>query len=157
MLNRIFITLILLFFAMPFLFVVYAQFYGNSIGLGLQALLQTDPAMNVAFITSFVIPFIGFYMFNVKKQWDADVDVELVLMNLLSIGIAFLIMGNSTFALFVLILSYFIYFQEKVKIKQFFLYFKDYKKNSLEIKQFLAPLAVIGVSILIQYLTSLVA
>ena len=153
--NRIFNALIILFFATPFLFMFYGQqFSKGMIGFDFQQLLAANPNLNILFITSFVTPFIGYYMLQIKQELDGNADVEVVLMHLLAVSISFLIMGNITYSLFTGILIYFIFRSWKIELKAFYQY---YKKNDIEFNNFIVSLVILIIAVTIRIMLTLVA
>lgn len=151
--NRIFSALILLFFATPFLFVFYGQLQQGAIGFDLQELLAENPTFNILFITSFITPFVGYYMIRLKQELDENADVELILSPLIISTVSFVIMGNITYGLFVAILAYFIFRNWKVRFKEIPQYFR---KNGFNVKDFLAPIAFFIVAVIVRIMLILV-
>jgi hypothetical protein len=151
--NRIFNALILLFFATPFLFMFYGQLQQGSPGLDFQVLIAENPNLNILFITSFITPFIGYYMLRLKQELNEDADVELILSHLILAVISFVIMGNVTYGLFISILTYFIFRNWKIGFKEVPRYFK---KNGINLTDFLAPIAFLIVAILVRVMLILV-
>lgn len=152
--ERIFNLLILIFFATPFLFVLYGQMQGNIKGFNIEEMLTNNPYLNVMFITSFLTPFIGFYLLHIKKQLKDKGLIELVLGNLLLIGISFIFLQNLTFALFIFILFYFIFLNSNLRVKELFKY-PYFTKTSL--KEMLGSFVILILSIIVRYMFSLVA
>lgn len=151
--NRIFNALIILFFATPFIFMFYGQLQQRAIGLDFQELLAASPNLNILFITSFITPFIGYYMLRLKQELDEDADVEMILTHLMFAVISFIIMGNITYGLFISILTFFIFRNWKISFKDIPKY---YKKHGLHITDFLAPLAFLVVAIIVRVMLTLV-
>lgn len=152
--SRIYNILVVLFFATPFLFIFYGQFQQRMIGINFQEILTTNPTLNVSFITSFVTPFIGFYMLRLKQGLEEGLSKEGLLTNLLAIAVSFLIMANVTYGLFVGILIYFMNFEWKIGFKGVYRY---YKKNTFVLKEWVAPIAVLLVAVLIRLMLILVS
>lgn len=152
--NRVYSVLIALFFATPFLFIFYGQLLHRMEGIGFQELLSINPYLNVTFITSFITPFIGLYMLHLKQEFIKGLNKEVILTNILSIAVSFLIMGNVTYGLFVSILIYFMYFEWKTGIKSIYNY---YRMSTFNIKDWLAPISVLLVGALIRSMLVLVS
>lgn len=152
--NRMFNTLIILFFATPFLFILYGQLQQQMIGIDIREILEVNPYLNVVFITSFVTPFIGFYMLHLKQELEKDLSREVVLIHLLAITISFLIMGNFTFGLFVSILIYFMYLEWKAGVKAIY---RHFKAKAFNIKDWLAPISVLVIAVIIRSMLLLVS
>lgn len=152
--NRIFNLLILLFFATPFLFFLYSQFQQQSLGVAIKKVIETTPYLNVVFITSFVTPFIGYYMLRLKQEFDKNISREVFLVHLLIIAISFLIMGNVTYGVFVFILIYFMLFEWKVNILSVIRFFK---LRNLKHKSYLAATTVLIISLGIRIMFTLVS
>lgn len=151
--NRIFNALITLFFATPFLFMLYGQLQQGAIGLDFQELLAGSPNLNILFITSFITPFIGYYMLRLRQELDENADVEMILSHLILAVISFIIMGNVTYGLFVSILTFFIFRSWKVALKAIPKYFQ---KNGFHITDYLAPMTFLVVAILVRIMLTLV-
>lgn len=147
--NRIFSVLIILFFATPFLFILYGQLQQQMMGIDIREILEVNPYLNVVFITSFVTPFVGFYMLHLKQELEKELSREVAVTHLFAIVISFLIMGNFTYGLFVSILIYFMCVEWKIGIKTIYRYFKG---KSINFKEYVAPTAVLVVAILIRFM-----
>lgn len=151
--ERLFNALIVLFFATPFLFLLYGQLQQAMVGVDLQEILEMNPYLNVVFITSFITPFIGFYMLQLKKELDSGFDLELILIQLLVVTIGFIVMGNVTYGLFVSILVYFYILYEKIKIKDVFNYIRT---HASKLSFWVRPTVVMAVSLLVRVMLTLV-
>lgn len=151
--NRIFNALITLFFATPFIFLFFGQLQQGSLGLDFETILAENPGINLLFITSFITPFVGYYMLRLKQELDEDADAEMILMHLMIAVVSFIIMGNATYGLFLAILTYFIFNNWKVHLKDIPQYFKI---RGVHIKDFLAPLAFFTVAILVRIMLTMV-
>lgn len=151
--NRIFNALIILFFATPFIFMFYGQLQQRAIGLDFQELLAASPNLNILFITSFITPFIGYYMLRLKQELAEDADVEMILTHLILAVISFIIMGNITYGLFISILTFFIFRNWKITLKNIPEY---YKEHGVHITDFLAPIAFLIVAIIVRIMLTLV-
>ena len=152
--NRIYNALVVLFFATPFLFIFYGQLQQRMIGIDLQEILSKNPYLNVTFIASFVTPFIGFYMVRLRQALDENLSKEIFLTNLTVITFSFLVIGNFNYGLFVSILVYFINYDWKIGVKGIYRY---YKKHGFNIKEWIAPIAVLTVAIVIRAMLLLVS
>lgn len=152
--DRLFSVLIVLFFATPFLIILYGQLQQQIVGIDIRTIIELNPYLNIIFITSFITPFIGLYMLHLKKEMDKDISKELWLIQLIVVSIGFLIMGNNTYGLFVSILVYFIILDWHIQVKSLFRFIR---KNILNIKMWVAPFAVLLVSIGVRLMLTLVS
>src|SRR5699024_7281539 len=152
--NHIFNGLIILFFATPFLFILYGQVQQYIIGINIKEILETNPYLNVIFITSFITPFIGFYMLHLKQESKKNLSREVFLIQLFIVAISFLIMGNYTYGLFIFILIYFICMKWKIGIKKAYSYLKKLK---FSVKDWLAPIGLLAIATLIRIMLILVS
>lgn len=118
--NRLFISLILLFFATPFLVILYGQLQGNLLGIDIQTLIEQNVQFNLMFIMGFITPFIGFYMFHLKKELEKAENLNEILVSLILILLSFLIMGNLSYALFMGILVYFMMKNAQIRMREIF-------------------------------------
>lgn len=154
LINRMFNTLIILFFATPFLFILYGQLQQQMIGIDIREILEMNPYLNVIFITSFVTPFIGFYMLHLKQELEKELSREVALTHLFAITISFLIMGNFTYGLFVSILIYFMYLEWKTGVKEIY---RHFKAKTFNIKDWLAPIIILIIALIIRFMLMLVS
>lgn len=145
--NYIFNGLIILFFATPFLFMLYWQAQQYMIGINIKEILEMNPYLNVIFITSFITPFIGFYMLYLKQELEKNLSKEVFILHLFIIVISFLIMGNYTYGLFIFILIYFIGMEWKIEINKVYYRLKEVK---FSFKNWLAPIILLVTAILIR-------
>lgn len=145
--NRLFISLILLFFATPFLVILYGQLQGNLLGIDIQTLIEQNVQFNLMFIMGFITPFIGFYMFHLKKELEKAENLNEILVSLILILLSFLIMGNLSYALFMGILVYFMMKNAQIRMREIF---KSISYNKTMIKNQLASIVFILLSILIK-------
>lgn len=144
--SLLFNLIIILFFANPFILILYTQF----LGINIQEIITVNPQINVLFITSFITPFIGYYMLRLKQNLEDDSrKVEETTIYLIVIAISLLIMGNSTFAIFVSTLVFYIFYQRKMSIQIIVNYFK--KKNKV-LTEWIAPIAILVVAICIRFM-----
>lgn len=154
MITRLYNVLILLFFATPFLFILYGQLQQQIVGIDIREILEINPYLNITFITSFVTPFIGLYMMHIRQEFEKTPINEELITHLVAITVSFLIMGNITYGLFVSILIYFMYLEWKIGIKALYKYHKNKK---FSIKNWLEPTGVLIVSIIIRFMLILVS
>lgn len=149
--SLIFNLIIILFFLNPFLLMLYTQFLGISI----QEIITVSPKMNVLFITSFITPFIGYYMLQLKQRLEDDnKKIEGTVVYLIVIAISLLIMGTSTFAIFVSILVFYMFYQWKMSIQIIVNYFK---KKKIVFREWIAPTAILIIAICIRFMLILVS
>lgn len=113
--SRLFTTLIILFFATPFIILAYGQYQASLAGLNIQTLLEESIHFNLLFIIGFFTPFISLYMVHLKKEFENHGETEKTLVNLSLIAFIFLIMGNTGYALFITILIYFMLKNSKIQ------------------------------------------
>lgn len=113
--SRLFTTLIILFFATPFIILAYGQYQASLIGLNIQTLLEESIQFNLLFIIGFFTPFISLYMVQLKKEFENHGETEKTLINLSLIALIFLMMGNAGYALFLTILIYFMLKNSKIR------------------------------------------
>lgn len=151
--TRLYNALVILFYATPFLFLIYGQLQQQVVGIDIREILEMNPYLNITFITSFVTPFIGLYLTYIKQEFEENSIKEEVLINLVAITISFLIMGNITYGLFVSILVYFIYLEWRIGVKGWFNY---YRSKAFSIKDWIAPISVLLVGVLIRVMLVLV-
>lgn len=145
----IFNLIIVVLFAYPFLLILYTQF----LGIDLQKLIAMDPYWNIMFIQSFITPFIGFYILQLKERLANDRKVETIILQLLVLAIGFLIMGNATFSITIFILIFYLFYYWKIKIKdiQYFL-----KKENFSFKDYLVALTILLIAVIIRIMLNLV-
>ena len=67
--TRLYNALVILFYATPFLFLIYGQLQQQVVGIDIREILEMNPYLNITFITSFVTPFIGLYLTHVKQEF----------------------------------------------------------------------------------------
>ncbi|SHF10319.1 hypothetical protein SAMN02745249_01820 [Atopostipes suicloacalis DSM 15692] len=146
----IFNLIIVVFFAYPFLLILYTQF----LGIDLQKLISMDPYWNIMFIQSFITPFIGFYILQLKERLANDRKVETIILQLLVLAIGFLIMGNATFSITIFILIFYLFYYWKIKIKDFQYIFK---KENFSFKDYLVPLTILSIAVIIRIMLNLVS
>lgn len=145
--NRLFTMLIILFFATPFLIVGYGQFQGSLVGSNIQTMLEENIYFNLMFIMGFITPFIGLYMFHLKKELENNGDAEKILINLSFITLGYLIMGNSGYALFTAILIYFMLKHSKIRFSNLF---KNIQQRKLNIKSQLPLIVFLTIAVLLR-------
>lgn len=145
--NRLFSTLIILFFATPFIFFFYGQLLGNAMGIDFKELLESNIYLNITFTTSFITPFIGYYLLLLKQKLAEGEAIEFVLLKLSVVAISFLVMSNATYALFLSILTFFMFKEWQVTIKKLVNYIKE---KNWAVKDWLSTGAILIVAIVIR-------
>src|SRR5699024_3565736 len=146
----IFNLIIIILFAYPFLMVLYTQF----LGIDLQNLIAMNPYWNIMFIQSFITPFIGFYILQLKESLANDRKVETIILQLLVLAIGFLIMENTTFSIIIIILISYLFYYWKIKIKDLQYIFK---KEKFCFKDYLPSLTVLLIAVIIRIMLNLVS
>lgn len=137
-------------FAYPFLLILYTQF----LGIDLQNLIAANPYWNIMFIQSFITPFIGFYVLRLKENLVNDKEVGTIIIHLFALAIGLLIMKNQTFSIFIFILISYLFYHWKIKIKDLQ---NSFKKGNFNFKDFLAPIAVLSVALIIRLMFNIVS
>src|SRR5699024_9816905 len=142
---------IVLLFCFHVRLMVYIQFLRISI----QVIIRFGLKFNVLFITSFITPFIGYYMLQLKQRLEDDnKKIEGTVVYLIVIAISLLIMGTSTFAIFVSILVFYMFYQWKMSIQIIVNYFK---KKKIVFREWIAPIAILIIAICIRFMLILVS
>lgn len=149
--NRILNVLILLFFATPFLFIVYGQLQAGAIGVEFEEILASNPQVNMLFLTSFITPFIGYYLLRIKETIKEGSHIGKVKVDIIAISFSFLLMGNITYAMFTLVLLYFLLHENKISFKTFIAALKINK-----VKNYVAPLVAMGTTAIIRMMLILI-
>ena len=137
-------------FAYPFLLILYTQF----LGIDLQNLIAANPYWNIMFIQSFITPFIGFYVLRLKENLVNDKEVGTIIIHLFALAIGLLIMKNQTFSIFIFILISYLFYHWKIKIKDLQ---NSFKKGNFNFKDFLGPIAVLSVALIIRLMFNIVS
>lgn|SRR5699024_1197269 len=148
--ELIFNLIIIVLFSNPLLLIIYTRF----LGINLQNLITMNPYWNILFIKSFVTPFIGFYIMQLKEQLINDGEVETVVLYLFFVAIGLLIMENLTFSIFVLILISYLFYQRKIRVEGICHYIKNTK---FSVKDWLAPIGLLAIATLIRIMLILVS
>jgi len=148
--ELIFNLIIVVLFAYPFLLILYTQF----LGIDFQNLIAANPYWNVMFIQSFITPFIGFYVLQLKESLVNDRKIETVILQLLILAIGLFIMENETFSIFIFILISYLFYHWKIRIRDLQYYLK---KMNFKFKDYLAPIAVLSIAVIIRIMFNLVS
>lgn len=146
----LFNLVIVILFAHPFFLILYTQLSG----IDLQNLIAMNPYWNIMFIKSFISPFIGFYVLQLKEKLIKDRKVEIIILQLIVLAIGLFIMENTTFSVSIFILSFYLFYHWKIKISDLFQYFK---KKDFSFKDYLISIGLLLMAVTIRIMIKFVS
>lgn len=151
--NRMFNGLILLFFGTPFLFILYNLVQQGTLNFNLQELLSSDPSINLMFIISFITPFIGYYLLQLKHQLNEKGEGTKISLHLVVTAVSLMIMGNMMYGLLVFILIYFVVRTYKISYTNIF---QKIQNKGFAMQTFVGPILLFTLSIIVRVMVTTV-
>src|SRR5699024_3210099 len=146
----LFNLIIVILFAHPFFLILYTQLSG----IDLQNLIAMNPYWNIMFIMSFISPFIGFYVLQLKEKLIKDSKVEIIILQLIVLSIGLFIMKNTKFSVTIYILSLYLFYHCQIKISDLFKYFK---KKDFSFKDYLISIGLLLMAVTIRIMINFVS
>lgn len=122
--KRLFQGIVVLFFATPFLLLLYFNMAGQANGIDLMEILKDSPRLNIVFVSLFATPFMGYWMIQEKNRLVSGGQLESFVTKMLICFISLLLMGNTTYAFLLVILCYFIFKEESCTFRTIINFYK---------------------------------
>lgn len=149
--NRMITGIVILFLAIPFIFLAYINNNANRLGLDFQTYLTQYPLMTIQLLAVFLLPISAFIL---KSKWDniktEDRPIELYISVILMM-ISQFIMGNTIYGLLFTILFVIVTRYYTIQINSAFSSFKNIRQF---FTTFSGEIVIVSLSVFLQLLAS---
>lgn len=149
--NRMITGIVILFLAVPFIFLAYINTNANRLGLDFQTYLTQAPLMTIQLLSVFLLPISAFIL---KSKWDnikrEDNPNELYI-SVILIMISQFILGNTIYGLLFTVLFVIVTRYYMIQISHAFSNFKNIRHF---LTTFSGEIVIVSLSVFLQLLAS---
>ncbi len=145
--SRMYTYLFFLLILYPFIFLYFMSSQARVAGVDLITYIGEDIHRNIQFIISFILPFLGAYMWSLKDEIEARQNVAITFIKMMTIAVVLILLNHFGLALILFILIFFIYRE----IEGLFTQVKiEMKPNNLFTKEWLSVWALLGIGLIVR-------